>query len=173
MKRTPLKRKSTLNKTSKRKPLGIYEPPKWFKRIKLTYSEHGNTTAQKRLWRVVTNTYRKEEWETYGENCPICGIHLPSWKDGQMLHWFRYSLCNNWLKWERKNMVFGCAGCNKKDDSITAWKIGEILKMRYGDDNLLWIEKENLRLQKQKTKIETWHIVDYVARMRPDLVQED
>lgn len=67
-------------------------------------------------------------------------------------------------------MVFGCAGCNKKDDSITAHKIGEVLKLRYGDDILLWVEQENLRLQKQKHKIEEWHIVDYVEKMRPDLV---
>lgn len=183
--KTPLKPKTRLStrksakkrsqsKTGGNKKLSGkgYKPPAWFNRIKLTYSEHGNTTAQKRLWRVITDTYRKEEWEMYGPFCPVCGQSLPDWRDGQMLHWFRYSLCNSWLKWERRNMIFGCRDCNLKDDEITNWKISELLRLRYGEDILLWIEQENLRLQQARLKIETWHIVDYVARLRPDLVKD-
>lgn len=148
-----------------------YKAPKWF--MSIGYGAHGHSPATKRLWRVVTDTYREEEWKKYGPNCPICYTPLPDWRDGQMLHWLRYASCNSWLKWEHKNMLFGCAGCNKNDTAITQWKMGKVLKWRYGEDVLLWIEQENTRLHKLKIKIEVWHIVDYVARLRPDLVQEE
>jgi hypothetical protein len=147
-----------------------YKPPKWFNAIKT--GAHGKTPAQKRLWKVVSDTYRKEDFEKYGAHCPCCGIHFERWQDGQLGHWYRYSLCNGWLKYSRENLALICSGCNKKDDSITNWKLGETLKMRYGEDVLLWIELENKRAENRGIKQEVWMCVDYVARLRPDLVKE-
>lgn len=184
MKRTPLKRKTALRtrtpakrhriaqvkrkaKKAPKSPSKGYKPPKWFQKIKP--GGHGNTPAQKRLWRVVSETYRQEDIARWGAFCPCCGKPFETYHDAHLGHWLRYSLCNSWMKFERVNLAAICPGCNYLDDAITLQKLGEALKFRYGEDTLLFIEQENLRMRGKK--METWAIVDYVARLRPDLVE--
>jgi len=93
---------------------------------------------------------------------------MESWRDAQLGHWLRYSLCNSWYKYERINLAAICAGCNMKDDAITLKRLGEELQRRHGFDALDVIEIENQLLS--GGKMETWQIVDYAARLRPDLV---
>lgn len=131
---------------------------------------HGNSPAQKRIWRVVSETYRQQDWEEFGPYCPCCGVYLESWRDGQLGHWLRYSLCNSWFKYCRENLALICAGCNMKDDALTLYKLSETLKFRYGEDVLLYIETQNNSIENRGKKIEVWMAVDYVARLRPDLV---
>ena len=147
---------------------GQYVAPKWFKAIKP--GAHGKTPHQKKLWRVVSETYRKEDWTNYGPNCPCCGTYLESWKDGQLGHWLRYSLCNGWFKYERMNLALICSGCNMSDDAITLNKLGETLKFRHGEDVLLWIEKTNQDPKYRGNKQELWMCVDYAAKVAPHLV---
>lgn len=145
-----------------------YKPPQWFNSIKP--GAHGKSLAQKRLWRVISETYREYDYNTFGPNCPCCGIYLERWQDGQLGHWQRYSLCNGWFKYERRNLALICAGCNMSDDAITLWKLGETLKMRYGEDILLWIEQENKASHNKGVKQEVWMCVDYASRVAPHRV---
>ncbi len=166
--KTPLRAKKT-TKRKKRTPLEKYKAPAWFNRI--PYGSHGSTPAQKRLWKVVSDTYREEDWETFGPNCPICNRHLESWKDGQLGHFHRYSLCHGWFKYERRNLAMICAGCNINDGGLTSFKFAEVLRMRFGEDTILWIEQENQRYK--GSKLETWQCVDYVAKIAPHLVENE
>jgi len=173
VKRTPVKRKTSLkNKTSfkcstrkdikrRKLPSKGYKVPDWYKAIKP--GSHGRTPTQKRLWRVVSETYRKFDWKHYGHHCPCCGVYLPSWRDGQLGHWLRYSICNSWFKYERRNLALICAGCNLKDDAITLKKLGETLQFRHGPEVLDWIEIENRKYSGQKQ--EDWSCVDYAERV--------
>lgn len=145
-----------------------YKAPKWFTSIKV--GAHGKTPAQKKLWRVVSETYREYDYNTYGPNCPCCGIHLERWQDGQLGHWLRYSLCNGWFKYSRENLALICSGCNMSDDAITLWKLGETLKMRHGEDILLWIDLENKAVHNKGVKQEVWMCVDYASRIAPHRV---
>ena len=177
MKRSGFKRKSLadIKKQKKLRPIKKapksphkgYKPPKWFNKIKP--GSHGSTPAQKRLWRVVSETYREEDFVKFGPYCPCCGKGFTDWREMHLGHWLRYSLCNSWMKVERVNLAAICPGCNYLDDAITLQKLGEALKFRYGEDTLLFIEHKNLEMR--GIKMETWAIVDYVARLRPDLVE--
>lgn len=129
---------------------------------------HGNTPAQKRLWRVVSEKYRQDDWNTYGPHCAVCGAFLETWEHGQLGHFHRYSLCNGWFKYERRNMAMICAGCNMNDGGLTSFKFAEALRIRYGEDIILWIEQENQRHRGEK--LEDWMIVDYAATVDPSRV---
>jgi hypothetical protein len=161
-KKPRLKSKIDGNKTKSKG----YQIPKWFLAIKP--GAHGNTPTQKRLWRVVSETYRAEDF-AYSPYCPCCGHKFTTWQEGQLGHWLRYSLCKGWMKVERVNLQLICAPCNYKDDAITLKKLGEYLQLRYGRNVLDYIEHTNN--QAKSLKLEDWQIVDYVARLRPDLVQ--
>lgn len=168
MKRTPLKRRAKKQKKVRKVVNKGYKPPKWFNKIPL--GSHGQTPAQKRYWWVVSQTYREQDYKKYGPNCPGCGQHIPDWKYGHLGHWLRYSLCNSLMKWERKNLLLICPGCNYKDDAITLRRMGEELQRRHGDNVLTWIENSNLGFRGRK--IELWEIVENVAKLRPDLVYD-
>lgn len=163
LKRTAKGRKKPVRKRTTTKG---YKPPAWFNAVKP--GSHGQTPAQKRLWRIVSETYRKEDFDLYGNQCPCCGSVFGHWRDGQLGHWLRYSLCNSWFKYERVNLALICAGCNMKDDAVTLKKLGETLQMRYGSEVLDYIEHENQRYR--GIKLETWKVVDYAARVAPHLV---
>lgn len=134
---------------------------------------HGQTPAQKRLWRVVSETYREADFNEYGAYCPCCGQPFESWRDGQLGHWLRYSLCNSWMKFCRQNLALICAGCNTKDDAITLRRLGETLELRHGADTLLWIEKENQRIEYRGQRMEDWMCVDYASKIAPQLVRPE
>lgn len=170
MKRTQLKRKTALKakptKRKRRKPLEKYKAPRWFNRI--PYGSHGSTPAQKRLWKVLSDTYRQEDFELYQGRCPICNKPVEDWNHLQLGHFHRWSLCNSFFKFARENLLGICASCNIHDGGLTSYKFAERLKQKYGEDHLLWIEQENQRWVGKK--METWALVDYVAKVRPDLV---
>lgn len=173
MKKTPLKRKTPLKSKPttrrKKKPLEKYKPPKWFNQI--PYGSHGSTPAQKRLWKLISDKYRQEDYEFYEGRCPLCSKPLESWKDMQLGHFHRWSVCNSWFKFERKNLLGICAGCNIHDGGLTSYKFGEELKMLWGDDVIDWIEKENERFR--GLRMETWKIVDYASKVAPELCDID
>lgn len=179
MKRTPLKRGTKQmkrsgfapkgkNATRKRKKtsLGVYRPPAWFNAIKP--GSHGNTPAQKRYWKVISDTYREEDFKKYNRKCVSCGTRLEHWKDGDLAHFKKYSVCHSWFKYERKNVALSCKGCNQRDDGVVGYYFGEELKRRHGDHIIEWIEKVNEAYRGQK--IETWELVEKTAKLRPDLV---
>lgn len=179
MKRTPLKRKTPLKqrtplkatgkKQPKRKPLEKYKAPKWFNRI--AYGSHGSTPAQKRVWKALSDRYRQEDYEVFQGHCPICSKHIERWQDLQLGHFHRWSVCNSWFKYERRNLLGICAGCNIHDGGITSFKFAERLKERYGEDIILWIEIENEKYR--GLKMETWALVDYLSRISPELVSKE
>jgi len=182
MKRVPLKRKTNLrvkrpicrkskrNTNKKSLPKKGYQPPKWFKNLEWRNYDHGNNPTQKRMWRLISQTFRQQDFDLYGNRCPGCGAFAESWEDFQCGHWLKYSLCNSFFKYERVNLIAICPGCNKKDDAVTLKKMGEALQMRYGDDVLDYIEHENQRFRGMK--MEEWMLVDLAAKLRPDLVEE-
>ena len=144
-----------------------YKPPKWFTRIKP--GAHGSTPSQKRLWRIVSETYRKEDWEKYGAMCPLCKDPIYTWQDGQLGHFHPWGACHSWFKFERKNLALICAGCNMNDSGFTAVRFADVLKRRYGDDILTWIERTNQTFA--GIKMQEWELVDYAARVAPHLVE--
>lgn len=146
-----------------------YKPPKWFNAI--PYGSHGSTPAQKRYWWVISQTYRQQDWETYGGRCVSCGQVLEDWKYGDLAHFKKYSVCNSWFKYQRENLALSCKGCNARDDGVVGYRFGEELKRRYHDGIIDWIEKTNQTFSGQK--IETWELVDKVRQLRPDLVYDE
>ena len=164
----PMRRKSTRKRVKRKIPSKGYQPPQWFKDLEYRSYDHGSNAIQKRLWRLVSQTYREQDFNLFGNQCPGCGGFFETWEAGQCGHWLKYSLCNSFFKFERVNLAMICAGCNRKDDAVTLKKIGEALQMRYGSDVLDYIEQENQRWR--GVKMESWMIVDYAAKIRPDLV---
>lgn len=181
LKRTPLARTSALkaSKTplgaSKRKktptstktPKKGYQVPKWFKSLPL--GSHGSSPAQKKLWKVISDTYRKEDWEKYNGKCVSCETRLERWQDGQLAHFKAWSVCNSWFKFERKNLALSCPNCNRLSDGMVGLKFAQELQRRHGHDILEWIEIENLKYRGQKLEVSI--CVDNVAQLRPDLVR--
>lgn len=181
MKRTQLKRQSTLkakqpmrrSKLASKKRKSVkrpkthkgYKTPPWFNKI--AYGSHGSTPAQKRYWKVISDTYREEDWKKY-KKCVSCGKHIEHWKDGDLAHFKKYSVCNSWFKFERKNLALSCKGCNQRDDGIVGYHFGEELKRRHGNHIIEWIEKTNQAYSGMK--IEDWEIVKKVEKLRPDMV---
>lgn len=167
--RTPLKRSKLTSKGSKRvKGSGLtktinkgYVVPKWFKSLKL--GSHGNTPAQKKYWGVVSETYRKEDFEKYHGKCVSCPTILERWQDGQLAHYKAWSVCNSWFKYERKNLALSCPNCNRLSDGNIGHAFGEELKRRYGEEHLNWIETENLKYRGQK--MEVWQIVEATEKL--------
>lgn len=174
MKRSGFKRKA---KTRSQKPQNRsgrkktaqkgYVVPKWFNAIKL--GSHGNTPAQKRYWKVLSDTYREEDYKTYNGKCPLCHRHIEDWKQLQLGHFHRWSVCNSWFKFERRNLLSICASCNVNDGGLTSYRFAEVLKQKYGEQHIEWIEKTNEAFRGQK--METWEIVSRVEELRPDLIK--
>lgn len=143
-----------------------YKPPKWFMKIKP--GSHGSTPAQKRYWKVISDTYREADWKKY-KCCVSCKQRIEHWKDGDLAHFKKYSVCNSWFKFQRENLALSCKGCNQRDDGPVGHAFGEELKRRYHKGILEWIESTNQAFKGQK--METWDIVERTAQLRPDLVE--
>lgn len=187
MKRSPLKRKTGLTARTPLKRVKInskgvkpkktidttrtskkgYKPPKWFTSIKP--GSHGNTPAQKKHWKIVSETYRKEDWEKYNGKCVSCETRLERWEDGQLAHFKAWSVCNSWFKYERKNLALSCPNCNRLSDGVVGLRFAKELQRRHGDHILDWIESENEKYRGQK--MEVWELVDKTAKLRPELVE--
>lgn len=144
-----------------------YKPPKWFTAIKA--GSHGNTPAQKKYWKVVSEHVRKSDFDKYSGKCVSCNTVLSDWREGDCAHWRAWSLCNAWMKYELKNLALSCKGCNRASDGAIGYHFGEELKRRHGDNILSWIESENEKYRGQK--MEVWEIVDKVSQLRPDIVK--
>lgn len=167
MKRTQLRRKSLNPNKKVRKVINRgYKPPKWFNAI--PYGSHGSTPAQKRYWKVISDTYREQDWTEHNGKCVSCNTRLEHWKDGDLAHFKKYSVCHSWFKFQRENLALSCKGCNQRDDGLVGFRFGEELKRRYHECIIDWIEKTNEAFRGQK--METWEIVEKVAKLRPDLV---
>lgn len=172
--KTPLRAKKSLSKKRKAKkstktPQKGYKVPKWFSR--LPRGSHGNTPSQKKYWKVVSDTYREDDWKKYNGKCVSCGKRLEHWSHGDLAHFKKYSVCNSWFKFQRENLALSCKGCNQRDDGVVGHAFGEELKRRHHDHIIEWIEKTNLAFKGQR--MNEWEIVDRVAQLRPDLVEEE
>ena len=143
MKRTPLARVSP-NKVKKSKT-SIYKwtPPKWLGSI--PQGSHGSTSIQKKTWKVISDFVRIRDYSLYGGVCPGCSeFKFHTWKDGQCCHWKRWTNCNSYFKYEIRNLILGCSGCNKfEEDGVVGYKFGIELIKRYGNGNLKYVEEEN------------------------------
>jgi hypothetical protein len=170
LKRTRLQAKTLSNKqkgTSKSKTIQKgYQVPKWFK--SLPTGSHGNTPAQKKYWKVVSDYVRERDWKKYGY-CVSCKTKILDWKTGDAAHFKRYSVCNSYFKFHPDNIALSCKNCNRNDDGVVGHAFGEELIKRYGKRHLLWIEETNLSFKGQKMK--TWQIVEKVEKLRPDLIK--
>lgn len=142
-----------------------YQVPKWFK--SLPTGSHGNTPAQKKLWKVISDYVRERDWTKYGY-CVSCKTKILDWRDGDAAHFKRYSVCNSYFKFHPDNIALSCKNCNRNDDGVVGHAFGEELIKRYGKRHLLWIEEENLKFR--GVKIDDEQCVDKVAQLRPDLV---
>lgn len=176
LKRTPLKSKTPL-KTNKKAPKKRVTPktrqkgyvvPKWFKSLPL--GSHGNTPAQKKYWKVVSDFVRQRDWNKYGY-CVSCKTKILDWKDGDAAHFKRYSVCNSYFKFHPDNIALSCKNCNRNDDGVVGHAFGEELIKRYGKRHLVWIEEENAKYR--GVKIENWQIIEKVKELRPDLEKEN
>jgi len=119
-----------------------YQPPKWFKSLPQSRG-HGSSVAQRKLWKLVSDKVRQDEYKKYAGKCVSCHRRLDDWRDGQCAHYKAWSVCNGFFKYETKNMALSCGYCNYVDDGATGHAFGEELKRRYGPDHLEWIDKEN------------------------------
>lgn len=174
--RKPLKRaqikpklasKARKPKKATKVPNKGYKPPKWF--MSLPTGSHGSNPVQKRYWKVISDTYRKDDWEKYKGKCVSCGKYIEDWKLGDLAHFKKYSVCNSWFKFQRENLALSCKGCNQRDDGVVGHAFGEELKRRHHKNIIEWIEKTNLSFKGQK--MEAWEIVERVEKLRPDLVK--
>lgn len=143
-----------------------YQTPKWFNAI--PYGSHGSTPAQKRYWKVVSDTYREADFKKYKGRCVSCGKRLEDWRHGDLAHFIKYSVCHSWFKYQRENLALSCKGCNQRDDGLIGHRFGEELKRRYHKGIVDWLQGANQAFRGQK--METWEIVDKVRELRPDLV---
>jgi len=166
MKRTPLRRKSLKKRVTKKLPNKGYKCPKWF--MAIPYGSHGSTPTQKRYWWVVSQTYREDDFKKYHGRCVSCKKKLDDWKDGDLAHFKKYSVCHSWFKFQRENLALSCKGCNQRDDGMVGHAFGEELKRRHHGKIVEWIEKTNECFRGQK--MQEWEIVQKVADLRPDLV---
>lgn len=173
MKRTALKRRTPLRakkKTTKKRKTKRYQAPKWF--TKLPTGSHGSTPAQKRLWKVVSDLVRERDWHKYQGRCVSCGTYIPDWKAGDAGHWIPWSTCNSWFKFDQMNVALQCKGCNiglaRKSRADIGHAFGEELNRRYGIGTTDYLREVNKTYVSKK--LEDHQCVDYVARLRPDLV---
>ena len=142
MKRTPLKKESP-NKVTKRKT-SIYKwvAPSWIKSI--PQGSHGSTSIQKKLWKVVSDFVRIKDFYLNGTTCPGCLQNkFGTWKDGQAGHWKSWGASNSYAKYELRNLLMICSNCNRNEDGMIGYRIGEKLKQIYGNDNPVYIDSIN------------------------------
>lgn len=178
MKRTPLKRKSSLKartplkrskspaKASKgtkatKVPNKGYKPPSWFMSIPL--GSHGNNPTQKRYWKVISNFVRQRDFNKYNGRCVSCKVKLERWQDGDAAHFKKYSVCNSYFKFHPDNIALSCKMCNQREDGVVGYNFGKELERRYGDKHIAWIEKENEKYRGQK--LENHEIVARVEKL--------
>lgn len=121
-----------------------YTPPKWFRALPQSKG-HGSSIAQRKLWKLVSDTVRQREFQQYTGKCVSCWRRLDDWRDGQAAHYKAWSVCNGPFKYEMKNLGMSCGYCNYVDDGAVGHAFGEELKRRYGPGHLEWIEQENLK----------------------------
>lgn len=163
MKRTALRRKSPTKRFKRVSPTKGYKPPEWFMEIKP--GGHGNTPAQKRLWRIVSEYVRERDFLKYGK-CVSCDHRFTHWKQGHAGHWLPYSVSHSWFKYDLTNIALQCESCNMgimRSGAHIGHRMGEELKRRYGDDVLTRIIKENESYRGQK--MEVWQIVAKVEEL--------
>jgi len=142
-----------------------YEVPKWFKSLPL--GSHGNTPAQKKYWKVVSDFVRQRDFIKYNGKCVSCDNYLEHWKDGDCAHWRAWSLCNGFMKFELKNLALSCKGCNRASDGVIGHKFGEELKRRHNKNILNWIMVENEKHRGEK--MERWKLVELAQHLLPDV----
>ena len=138
-----------------------FKPPKWY--MAIPTGSHGNTPAQKRYWKVVSDMVRQRDFKKYKGRCVSCPKRLGSWKDGDAGHYKAWSVCNSYFKYELTNLALQCKNCNRASDGEIGHRFGEELKRRYGEHHLLWISEENERWR--GVKMETHEIVERVEKL--------
>lgn len=163
---------SRSKKNAKKKPKRIkkepYKVPKWFSSLKP--GSHGNTPSQKKAWKVVSDYVRERDFKKYGGKCISCDRILERWEDGQAAHYFPWSVLNGLAKYDVNNIALSCAICNYGSGANIGYAFGNELKRRYGDGILS--EIASLNKSYRGKKMEEWDLVDFIARLRPDLVQK-
>lgn len=161
LRRTPLRRKSLKKrKVDKSRTKKVYRPPAWFSKIK--QGSHGNNSAQKKYWRVMSCFVRQRDHNKY-KKCVSCPTVYGHWMDYDAAHFKRYSVCNSYFKFHPLNLAASCKNCNRLDDGVVGHAFGEELKRRYGPDHLNWIEEENLKYRGMK--LETHKIVEEIEKL--------
>lgn len=155
MKRTALTRRTPLG-ASKRPAKApsrtkTYIPPAWFMAVKP--GAHGNSPAQKRLWRIVSEYVRQRDFKKYHGKCVSCSKTLDSWQDGQAAHFKPWSVCNGSFKYNVDNLALSCYFCNMNSGADIGYRFGEEMKRRHGKNHLDWIEQQNLKHRSEKLDV--------------------
>lgn len=163
---------SRSKKNAAKKPRKVKKPPyvipQWFKKI-VPSPGHGSGVVQKRVWRVVSEYVRQRDFKQFHGKCVSCDRVLERWQDGQAAHYFPWSVLNGMAKFDVKNIALSCPYCNYVSGANIGYAFGNELKRRYGDGVL--VEIANLNKSYRGKKMETWELVEFVARLRPDLVK--
>jgi hypothetical protein len=120
----------------------------------------------------VSEYVRQRDFHLYGK-CVSCGHHFRHWSEAQAGHWLPYSICHSFYKFDPTfNIHAQCAGCNTglyRSGAHIGHEMGEEMKRRYGADVLDIIKQDNERFRGMK--MDVWAIVDFAARLRPDLAK--
>lgn len=172
MRRTAIRRRSPTKRViDKTRVLNRgYKTPAWFNDIKP--GSHGNTPVQKRFWRAVSEHVRQRDFALYGK-CVSCNTRFERWQDSQAGHWLPFSLCNAWYKFDPQNIAAQCSSCNTslhRSGAHVGHAMGEELKRRHGDNILNTILLNNEKYRGQQ--MQTWEIVEKVAKLAPHLVHD-
>ena len=163
-----LRSKKNAAKKPRKEKRPPYKVPAWFRSLKP--GSHGSTPSQKKAWKVVSDYVRERDFKKYHQ-CVSCDRVFMSWQEGQAGHYRPWGSCNSWMKFCVDNIALQCASCNgPMSGADTGYRFGEEMKRRYGAKHLEWIEKENEKYRGKK--IEEWELVEFIARLRPDLVME-
>ncbi len=141
MQRTPLKRKTGLRSKSpivrvkdpSKRVRIAWKPPSWVGCI--PQGSHGNTSMQKKFWKMTSDYVRIKDFNDYGGTCPGCRMfRFHTWKDGDCGHFKSWGASHCYAKYMLINLALICSGCNKNEDGIVGHNFGEELRKRYGSD---------------------------------------
>lgn len=120
--------------------------PKWLNKI--PQGTHGSGIAQKKYWKVVSDTVRIRDFHEYG-TCISCGSKFPSWQDSQAGHYKSWGTCRGYSKWNQMNIFGQCRTCNSansksfvssKDTNVIGGNFKDNIRARYGENRVKIIE---------------------------------
>ena len=179
LKRTPLKRKSSLN-SSKTKPKRVTKSEqvqlaidtlKCFKSIPRKYRyKSKNSLIKDKAWAILSDYVRCRDTILYRE-CVATGNRIENWRDMQAGHYETMGGHGALLGFSELNIHAQSANSNRQSSMADGAKYKETLIKRYGK----WIIDEINELKQSTVKADDFFFIikiDYITELFIELVEE-